>query len=384
MSFVLSDKVEQYLAGSHDELVKLIEELCQIPAPSHHEEKRAEFCKNWLETNGAEGVYIDDALNVIYPIGCEGNTDIVLFLAHTDTVFPDIKPMHPSKDDEYIYCPGVGDNTARVALMMIIARYVAREKLIPNRGIMFVANSCEEGLGNLKGIRRIMSDFKDRIKEVYSFDANYMNLYNKCVGSHRYEITFETEGGHSYSAFGNRNAIYAASDFVCKLYSCEVPENGDSKTTYNVGRIEGGESINSIAQKATVLYEYRSDDIKCLGQMQEIFERIIEEAKRTDKSKINVKSIGIRPCGVGVDESQLDKMTKMVKDICEKYTGVECVVGSASTDCNIPMSLGVPAICVGNCVCMHAHSREEKLLISSLIPGLRITADIILRCFKEN
>ena len=383
LSFELSEKVKKYLAESHDELIELIEDLCKIPAPSHHEEARAEFCKNWLEKNGAEGVYIDEALNVIYPIGCDGKDDIVVFLAHTDTVFPDTEPMPLWKDDEYIYSPGVGDDTARVALMFMLAKYIAKENLTPKCGFMVVANSCEEGLGNLKGIRQLMSDFEGRIKEVYSFDANYDTLYNKCVGSHRYQITLETEGGHSYAAFGNRNAIYAASDLVCKLYSCVVPKIGNSRTTYNVGHIEGGTSVNTIAQKATIFYEYRSDDINCLEQMRQFFEKTIDEAKSEAKAEITVETIGIRPCGGNVDEAKLADMTATVKAICEKYTGLECNPHSASTDCNIPMSLGVPAVCVGNCISYGSHTREEKLLIASLKLGLEITADIMLRYFEN-
>lgn len=382
MNFELPDNILSYLDDCEQELIELIEDLCRIPAPSHHEEKRAEFCKKWLIANGAEGIEIDSALNVVYPVGCEGRDDIVVFLAHTDTVFPDTEPMPVSRDDEYIYSPGVGDDTARVALMMMVARYVARQKLSPKCGVMFVANSCEEGLGNLKGVRQIMSDYEGRIKEVYSFDANYTNFYNKCVGSHRYEITLTTEGGHSFSAFGNRNAIYAASDLVCKLYSCEVPKIGDSKTTYNVGHIEGGTSVNTIAQNTSVFYEYRSDDAECLEKMKQFFEKTIEEAKRDGKAEINVKTIGIRPCGGKVDEARLAEMSAEVKDICEKYTGLPCEPRSASTDCNIPMSLGVPSICVGNCISCGAHTREEKLLISSLKPGLKITADLVLRFFE--
>jgi len=381
MSFELSGKVLQYIEDREAELIALIEELCRIPAPSHHEEKRAEFCKNWLEACGAQGVTIDSALNVIYPIGCEGRDDIVVFLAHTDTVFPDTSPMPVLRDEEYIYSPGVGDDTARVALMLMIAKYVAQEKLTPSCGVMFVANSCEEGLGNLKGIRRIMSDYEGRIKEVYSFDANYDVMFNKCVGSHRYEITLTTEGGHSYYEFGNRNAIHAAADLVCKLYDCKVSVDNDSKTTYNVGHIEGGTSVNTIAQKATVYYEYRSDDMSCLDKMKAFFEQTIDNAKKEGKADISINVLGIRPCGGAVDQKRLDEMSAKVIEVCQKHTGMPCTPHSASTDCNIPMSLGIPAVCVGNCMSYGAHTREEKLLLSSLRPGLKITAEIILEYF---
>ena len=109
-----------------EEVLELIEALCRIPAPSGHEEARAAFCKNWLLEQGAEGVVIDEALNVLYPVNCEGRNDIVLFMAHTDTVFPDTEPMPFSRDIEYLYSPGVGDDTTCLAVLMMIAKYLER------------------------------------------------------------------------------------------------------------------------------------------------------------------------------------------------------------------------------------------------------------------
>ena len=382
MSFELSNEILQYLKDSEEETLKLIETLCGIPAPSHHEEKRAEFVKTWLTENGAKDVVIDEALNVLCPVGCEGRDDIVVFLAHTDTVFPDMEPMSFTRDEEYIYSPGVSDDTASLAVLMMIARYVAQNNLIPSCGILFVANSGEEGLGNLKGTRQFMADYAGRIKEVYAFDSQYTSIANKCVGSHRYEITFETEGGHSFAKFGNRNAIYAMADLVCRLYTCEVPVCGDSHTTYNVGVVEGGTSVNTIAQNCKILYEYRSDSAECLAKMKEFFEQTIEEAKKSAKADIAVKLLGERPCGGVVDEEHLAKMFQKAAAICEKHSGLPCVAKSSSTDCNIPMSMGIPAIALGCRMGIGAHTREEKLLISSVPIGLKIAAELILEYFE--
>lgn len=381
MSFELSKEVLQYLKDSEEETIKLIETLCGIPAPSHHEERRAEFIQNWLTEQGATDVTIDEALNVVYPVGCEERDDIVVFMAHTDTVFPDMEPMSFVNDGEYLHSPGVGDDTTHVAVLLMVARYVAQNKLKAPCGILFVANSCEEGLGNLKGIKQLMADYEGRIKEVYSLDSKYTAIYRKCVGSHRYEILFETEGGHSFSAFGNRNAIYAMSDLVCRLYEHEVPVCGDSHTTYNVGIVEGGTSVNTIAQNCKLLYEYRSDSAECLASMQAFFEETIEMAKEAGKAEITVKLLGVRPCGENVDESHLQEMFERTAKICEKYSGESCVGISGSTDCNIPMSLGVPAIAFGCCLEYGAHTREEKVLISSIPIGMKIAAEVILGYF---
>ena len=382
MSFELSKEVLQYLKNSEEETIKLIETLCGIPAPSHHEERRAEFVKNWLAENGAKGVYIDSALNVLYPVGCEGRDDIVVFLAHTDTVFPDMEPMPFVNDGEYLCSPGVGDDTASLAVMMMIARYVAQQDLKPTRGVLFVANSCEEGLGNLKGTKQFMADYDGRIAEVYSFDAKFTAMTNRCVGSHRYELTFETEGGHSFGAFGNRNAIHAMADVVCRLYACEVPVDGNSRTTYNVGIVEGGTSINTIAQSCKLLYEYRSDSAECLAKMQAFFEETIAKAKEDNVAEITVNLLGVRPCEKDVDEVLLAKMTEKAIRISEKHSGIPCKAVSGSTDCNIPMSMGIPAISLGVYMGDGTHTRAERVLISSIPTGLKIGAELILEYFE--
>lgn len=383
MSFELSNDVLQYLKDSEEETIKLIETLCGIPAPSHHEERRAAFVKDWLEANGAKGVYIDSALNVLYPVGCEGKDDIVVFVAHTDTVFPDMEPMPFRNDGEYLYAPGVGDDTTSLAVMMMIAKYVAKHDLKPSRGVLFVANSCEEGLGNLKGTKQLMADYKGRITEFYSFDAKIGGMTNKCVGSHRYEVLFETEGGHSFGAFGNRNAIYAMSDVVCRLYDCEVPVDGDSRTTYNVGIVEGGTSVNTIAQNCKILYEYRSDSAECLAKMQAFFEDTITKAKADGKADITVNLLGIRPCEKDVDAEKLAAMTEKSIRIIEKHSGKPCQAKSGSTDCNIPMSMGIPAVAVPVYWGDGTHTREERVQISSIPTGLKIGAEFILEYFEK-
>ena len=382
MAFELSNEVLSYLAEHEQETLELIKTLCGIPAPSWHEEKRAEFCKVWLEDCGAKDVYIDEALNVIYPVGCEGKDDIILFMAHTDTVFPDTEPMPFSSDGEYFYSPGVGDDTACLAVMMMIAKYITEKELSSPYGILFVANAGEEGLGNLKGTRQVMKDFGDKVKEFYTFDSQYTAYVNRCVGSERYELTFTTEGGHSFNEFGNRNAIHAMSLFINKMYECKVPEIPDTKTTYNVGIVEGGTSVNTIAQKAKCLYEFRSDSAECLDIMRDYFETEVERLREIGAAEIEVKTVGIRPCGSGYDEEKLREMGDKVKTISEKHSGLPCRADSGSTDCNIPMSLGIPAICVGSYIGAKWHTREEKLLISSIPVGLKIAAELILGYFE--
>ena len=139
----VSEQIRQYIEAHRQEAFDLLVELAKIPAPSNHEEKRAAFCKEWLEKQGAQGVYIDEALNVICPIGCEGSDAITVIVAHTDTVFPDTAPMPYSDDGKIIRCPGVGDDTSSLAVLLLTAKYFCEKGIRPAGGVLFVCNSCE-------------------------------------------------------------------------------------------------------------------------------------------------------------------------------------------------------------------------------------------------
>ena len=360
-----------FIDRNREALLQLHRDLCHIPAPSHHEEARAEFCKHWLEQEGAKGVYIDEALNVIFPINCEGSDEITVIAAHTDTVFPDMKPMAFEEDDEKIYCPGAGDDTASLAVMMMMAKYMVEYQLAPKKGMLIVCNSCEEGLGNLKGTRQLMKDYAGRIKQFITFDSSIGNLCNRCVGSHRYKVCVKTEGGHSFGKFGNANAIAELAKIIAKIYEISVPVIGDSKTTYNVGIIEGGTSVNTIAQCATMLCEYRSDNVDCLETMRQEFEQIFKEAV-SDKVEVEIEIVGERPCGIALDPVKAAELIAVCKEVTEEVSGKEVVFHSGSTDCNIPLSLGIPAICMGVYRGAGTHTREEWIEKASMKEGLEI------------
>ena len=363
--------LKQYIDASREELFSLLRTLCLIPAPSHHEEKRAAFCKEWLESVGAKGVYIDEALNVIYPLNCEGSNEITVFVAHTDTVFPDTEPMPYTDDGEYVRCPGVGDDTASLAVMLMMAKYYTQNGIQPKGGILFVANSCEEGLGNLKGTRQLFEDYKGRIKQFVSLDSNIDCIADRCVGSHRYAVEVLTEGGHSYLDFGKKNAIAALSEIVVALYAIDLPHKEGSLVTMNVGEISGGTSVNTIAQSAKMLCEYRSDDTELMSFMQGEFARIFEEASKGEVS-VKVTMIGDRPCAKGVDADALEHLRRISFAVVKGAIGSEPVFRSSSTDCNIPLSLGIPSICVGVYDGGGQHTREEWVKKHSLLPGLEI------------
>ena len=375
----LTKQILTYIETHRQEAYDLLLELAQIPAPSNHEEERAIFCKDWLEKQGAEGVYIDEAQNVVYPVGCTERNDLVVFMAHSDVVFPDTQKLPLRIKDGRVYCPGIGDDTAHVAALLIAAKFLAQHQLKPeNYGLLIVINSGEEGLGNLKGCREIMRVFGDRVREFVTLDANAPKGVNRAVGSKRFLVEVDAEGGHSFNDFGRVNAIAVLSTLIEKLYRIQVPTIG--KTTYNVGLISGGTSVNTIAQHAEMLYEFRSDEREALVMMQQSFDEIIENNRKSG-IHVNVTVVGDRPCGAPVDETHMKRLVQRAQDAALRRYGYEISFESGSTDCNIPLSLGIPAICVGCCHFHGAHTREEYVEIDSLHPGLNFLFDLLLQYF---
>ena len=377
---ILNNTILKYIEAHKDEAFALLVELAQIPAPSNQEEKRAEFIKNWLEAQGAEGVYIDEALNVIYPVGVTETKPLVVVAAHSDVVFGDLEPLSLVVEDGLIKCPGVGDDTANLVMLLMTAKYIAEQKILPKEGgMLLVANSGEEGLGNLKGSRQLVKDFGQRMKEFISFDCTAHALINGAVGSKRFKVEVKTEGGHSFSDFGNKNAIAYLSAMIQDLYQIQVPEKGI--TTYNVGTISGGTSVNTIAQQAEMLYEFRSDEKESLEIMEEKFNAVVE-SYREKGIEVDVTVVGERPCSAQVDEVVQGEMAERVIAAISRYFGWQPTSSKASTDCNIPLSMGIPAVCTGCILGQGAHTREEYVEIDSLLPGLKVAFELILHYFE--
>ena len=237
---------KEFIELNKADMYKTLKELAIIPAPSGHEEKRAEYCLEFLKSVGGKDAYIDSALNVILPINIEGKDSVTVIGAHTDIVFGYEVPLNYEEKDGKIFCPGIGDDTASAVVLMYTAKYFLENNIKPQNGLIIVLDSCEEGMGNLKGIRQLMQDFGGRIKEFVTYDSDFYSIANECVGSHRYKVTVKTEGGHSFGKFGNKNAIAELSKIIGRMYELEVPKREGATTTYNVGTIDGGTSVNII------------------------------------------------------------------------------------------------------------------------------------------
>lgn len=361
--------MREWIEAHFEEQLELLNTLAAIPSPTGEEDRRVAFLVDWLNKRGFE-CSVDEAKNVIVPFFDEKDGGITCYTAHTDVVFPDTEPLPVRTEGDRLYAPGVGDDTANVAAILMMLGFIREKGLRPKNPVMFVFNSCEEGLGNLKGIRRIMQDYAGRIKEVVSFDC-YLNggICAKAVGSERWRVVAHTVGGHSFGAFGNPNAIHHMAKLVARLYEQELPLREGNVTTYNVGTIVGGTSVNTIAQSCEMLYEYRSDDRESLAFMREAFNSLLAEANG-EQARFEAELIGERPCGGEVDEAAFAALISRCANAIESVTGEKPGLYMASTDANIPLSLGVPAVTFGLLNGGGAHTREEWLEISSLKIGL--------------
>lgn len=375
MKEMIQQTAAAYAAASLEEAKSLLRTLGRIPAPSHQEDQRAAFCRDWFLAQGAEDVTIDDKKNVILKLGPQDG-DLTVFQAHTDVVFPDLEPLPMEEKDGRLYAPGIGDDTANLVNLMLAAKYFLKEQKRPKTGFLIIANSCEEGLGNLDGTKSVFAAYGDRIKAFYSFDGCLPGCCNSAVGSWRYRITCKTQGGHSYGDFGRPNAIAILCRLVDALYRQETPQ--EARTTYNVGRIEGGTTVNSIAQEASLLYEFRSSSQDCLAVMERQFREILQSCENLG-GELTVELLGVRPGNGPVDPAALGQFTSRSDDVIRTVTGQTPKHMPASTDSNIPLSLGIPANTIGTVCGGGAHTREEWVELDSLRDGMQIVLSLMLQ-----
>ncbi len=371
----LPEEILQFIKENYDAYLDLTLTMAKIPAPSNHEEKRAAFCKEVLEGYGCRGVVLDQALNVYYPYCCENAGEIHVISAHTDVVFEDTGELPLRCEGDLVYCPGIGDDTANATLVMMLAKYLAEKQPKTRCGILLSLVSGEEGLGNLKGVRKLMETYGKKVKSFVSFDTTFGGVVSDAVGSTRYSITVREQGGHSYGDFGRKNAIVGLCRILDELTKIQLPLKAGTKTTYNVGKISGGISVNTIAPEATALYEYRSDCRESLSYMREEFEKVIAAAKE-NCTELKVEIVGERPCSA-VEAGLQAKLVADMKAIHALYGEKEAEERHSSTDCNIPLSLGIPAATIGTHVASGAHTRGEMLDLRGCERALQVAFSVL-------
>ena len=377
---MLREKALLYIEKNRESVIDLLTAVTEIPAPTGDEGERSEFILNYLENNGAIGVYKDAAGNVIYPYGIRAGKHNAVMIAHMDTVFKRDVSLSVKEHDSKLYCPGIGDDTANLVCLMLLAAFAAKEKPSIRCGIYFVFGTCEEGLGNLKGSRRFMEEHADRISHFWAFDLYYRKIYTDVVGSLRYRIRINTIGGHSYLNFGNPNAIYVASQIIGDLYRLKPSQ--DEVFTYNVGTIAGGNSVNSIAEEASFTMEFRTADPMVMKKCDQAIHDILKRYKPLTTG-ISIELLGKRPCAQGVPEESVEKMIERARESIRSVIGIDPEETSASTDCNIPLSMGVPAICIGLCDGAMLHTEEEWIWKDSVAKGLKLLFHLTYRYYMD-
>ncbi|MDO4615046.1 MAG: M20/M25/M40 family metallo-hydrolase [Lachnospiraceae bacterium] len=369
-----------FVEENHSETLELLKTLTAIPAPTGMEEKRAAFILDWLKKEGADSAYIDSVGNVVFPYPAADLEKYAVVMAHMDTVFPETDPIEVKEDILNLYAPGIGDDTGNLVNMLMTIRFFLRHPEIQvDTPVLFVADVCEEGFGNLKGCRQIFSDYEGRIKSFISFDLYLDTIVERAVGSKRFRVEARTKGGHSLQNFGNKSAIKVLSDLIQKLYDVKLPIIG--KTVYNVGTISGGTSVNSIPECAELTYEIRSDMPDNLEYMEKYFISCVEKLRFFDVS-VEIELLGERPCGIENESAEAKYFCNTFEYILSRSAQEQIHIMSGSTDANIPLSLGIPAVTFGTVMGGGIHTQKEWISKESMKTG-QLTAIVAVSRFFD-
>ena len=324
--------------------------FCEIPAPSFKEEVRGRELQRVFQQLGLQNVRVDKAGNVLGDYAGASARPRVVMAAHLDTVFPEGTNVKVKRESAVLHGPGIGDDCRGLAVIVAAVREMKKAKVQTPGTITFVANVGEEGLGDLRGVKELFnSTLKDQIDRFVSIDGTGIHVTNVAVGSHRYRVTFSGPGGHSFGAFGMANPMGAMGRAIAKIQEIQVPKQ--PKTTFNVGRIGGGTSVNSIPFDGWMELDMRSSDPASLAAVDANIQKAIDAAVAEENARwgkpgvITVKKelVGDRPAGSTPENSPIVKDGLAVATVL----GFNANLGEGSTDSNMPMSLHVPAITVG-------------------------------------
>jgi len=324
--------------------------ICEIPAPPFHEEARGKELERLFKQEGLENVRIDKAGNVIgVRPGASPHPNLV-FQAHLDTVFPEGTDVKVTRDGTVLKGPGIGDDCRGLVVVLGIIKALNEAKVKTPGTITFVADVGEEGLGDLRGTKNLFADsLKGQIDKFISVDGLGLGITNVGVGSYRYRVTFKGPGGHSFGAFGMANPIQAMGRAIAKIDNFEVPTN--PKTTFNVGRVGGGTSVNAIPFECWMEVDMRSSNKDSLEAVNTKFKAAVQEAVAEENKRWNNRGpvsvspelVGVRPAG----HTSADSAIVITAVSVTKVFGAPGRLGEGSTDSNVPMNLAIPAITIG-------------------------------------
>jgi acetylornithine deacetylase/succinyl-diaminopimelate desuccinylase-like protein len=356
------------LAAEHDRTVTDIIALTETPAPPYQEAERAALWRGMAEAHGLEDVAIDAEGNVtgIRRGSGGGGNALVAVAAHLDTVFPAGTDVRVRREGNRLFAPGIGDDTRSLAVLLAWQRALDAAGIRTQADILFVADVGEEGAGDLRGMRHLFlhGPYRDRIGAFITVDSPDMaEIATGGIGSRRYRVTFNGPGGHSYGAFGLVNPMFAMADAIHAMGQLVVPTS--PKTTYSASRTGGGTSINAIPDSVWLEVDLRSESAEELAKLEARFHAVVagaaaaeNQARSTRNGRITVATtrIGDRPAG------RTDETCDLVRFAAAAIAahGIEPSFEASSTDANIPMSLGIPAIKIGSGgTGGRAHSLEE-------------------------
>lgn len=344
------------LAGDYDRIVKELITITEIPAPPFGEQARGAYLAQQFKALGLTEVATDAVGNVT---GVRRGTvaaggPLVVISAHLDTVFPAGTDVTVRREGNTLNAPGVGDDTVGLAGLLAWVRALNASKTTTKHDVLFVATVGEEGPGDLRGVRHLFTQnaYKDRIAAFISVDgSDPSRIVNQAVGSKRYNIAFTGPGGHSYGAFGIVNPMAAMADAVKRLYETDVPAS--PRTSFAASVVSGGTSVNSIPDRIELQVDMRSPDPVALDRLEKRFLAIVDEAvvaenyaRSTNVGEVGAEKtrIGDRPAGATADTHPLVVTSQRVL----ADHGYQTQLQASSTDSNIPMSLGIPAITIGS------------------------------------
>lgn len=329
-------------------------ELTQIPAPPFKESVRGAEFKRRLEALGLKNVRIDSVGNVIAERRGVGTGPTVVIAGHLDTVFPEGTHVTVKHDGDKLVAPGIGDDDRGLAVVLAVVRAFEKSGVQTNGTVYFVGDVGEEGPGNLRGMRHLFGrELKGKVDYFISVDDAGLGIASRAVGSNRYRVTYKGPGGHSYGAFGIPNPIHALGRAIAGIADIQVPTT--PKTTFNVGIIQGGTSVNSISGDATMEVDMRSESAASLDTVNTKVQKILRDALAAENARwtgsraaaatltMIIDTIGIRPTGAQSDAAPIVQTALGAA----KVLGFTSVTSASSTDANWPISLGIPAIRIG-------------------------------------
>jgi tripeptide aminopeptidase len=322
-------------------------ELANVPAPPFGEAARSEWLQQRFISLGLHDVQTDELGNVFGLLLAERQPPFVAASAHLDTVFPQGTPLGSREEGNKLYGPGISDNAAGVTAMLAVASALQQAKIRPATNIVFIANVGEEGEGNLRGMRHIFADpfWGQAISSLLVIDGAGADTYvTQALGSKRFEVVVRGPGGHSWSDFGVPNPIVLLCRALAAFSQAEFPEL--PRTTFNIGVIQGGTSVNSIPESANARVDLRSASPEELEKLEQRLREAFRSAREFADPRITleVHGIGDRPAGILPADARILQVIRAV----DAHLGIKSVPRLASTDANIPISLGKEAITIGS------------------------------------